>query len=63
MNGHLEPENYKYIWIITRPTGCGKTTVAKYLAEKLSLSYIEGDDVWPNFYKQFLLWLYAYRIF
>jgi gluconokinase len=37
----------EHIWIITGPAGCGKTTVAQYLAKELSLPYVEGDDVWP----------------
>lgn len=35
----------RYVWFITGPTACGKTTVAKYLAEKLNLTFLEGDDV------------------
>lgn len=37
--------HHRHIWIITGPAGCGKTTVAKYLAENLNLPYIEGDEV------------------
>lgn len=37
-------EHAKHMWIITGPAGCGKTTVAKYLAEELNLPYVEGDD-------------------
>jgi gluconokinase len=33
-----------HIWIIAGPAGCGKITVAKYLAQELSLPYIEGDN-------------------
>lgn len=44
-NGYALPEIYQHIWIITGPAGCGKTTVAKYLAHEMSLPYIEGDDV------------------
>lgn len=39
---HPEKE---HIWLITGPAGCGKTTVAQYLAGELSLPYVEGDDV------------------
>jgi len=39
-----EPDHIEHIWIITGPAGCGKTTVAKYLAKTLSLPYVEGDD-------------------
>lgn len=40
----LQPEQIEHIWIITGPAGCGKTTVAQYLAKELSLPYVEGDD-------------------
>lgn len=49
VNGGSWPKNppghHRHIWIITGPAGCGKTTVAKYIAEKLNLPYIEGDEV------------------
>lgn len=35
----------QHIWVVTGPAGCGKTTVAKGLAQELNLPYIEGDDV------------------
>lgn len=34
-----------HMWIITGPAGCGKSSVAEFLAKELSLPYIEGDDV------------------
>lgn len=34
-----------HIWLVTGPAGCGKSTVAKYLATTLDLPYIEGDEV------------------
>ncbi|KAF8421156.1 hypothetical protein BGX38DRAFT_1147362 [Terfezia claveryi] len=34
----------RHIFIITGPAGCGKSSVAKYLAQALDLPYIEGDD-------------------
>jgi len=46
----MQPEcdqHLEHIWIITGPAGCGKTTVAQYLAAELSLPYIEGDDYHP----------------
>ena len=47
INGALQQEhqNYRYMWIITGPAGCGKSSVAGYLAKELSIPYIEGDDV------------------
>lgn len=36
---------YKHIWLITGPAGCGKSTVANYIAASLHLPYLEGDDV------------------
>ena len=35
----------KHIWLITGPAGCGKTSVAEYLHEKMSFPYLEGDTV------------------
>jgi len=46
----MQPEcdqHLEHIWIITGPAGCGKTTVAQYLAAELSVPYIEGDDYHP----------------
>ena len=37
--------HHRHMWIITGPAGCGKSTVAQYLAKELSIPYIEGDDV------------------
>ncbi len=37
--------NHHHILIVTGPAGCGKSTVAKYLAERYRFEYIEGDDV------------------
>lgn len=36
-----------HIWLVTGPAGCGKSTVAKYLATVLHLPYIEGDEFHP----------------
>lgn len=38
----------RHIWIITGPAGCGKSTLAQYLAEYYSLPYIEGDEFHPK---------------
>lgn len=46
MSGELlDQQEMEHIWLVTGPAGCGKTTVAKYLAKELSLPYVEGDDV------------------
>ncbi|KAF3928855.1 hypothetical protein ABW20_dc0103116 [Dactylellina cionopaga] len=37
----------RHIWIITGPAGCGKSSVAAFLAQNLDLPYIEGDDFHP----------------
>lgn len=39
------PERPRYVFFFTGPTACGKSTVAKYVADKLDLSFLEGDDV------------------
>jgi Cdc6-like AAA superfamily ATPase len=44
-NTQPDGDHIEHIWIITGPAGCGKTTVAQYLAKELSLPYVEGDDV------------------
>lgn len=37
--------DHRHIWLITGPAGCGKSTVAEYVAKSLHLPYIEGDNV------------------
>jgi gluconokinase len=37
--------NHHHILIVTGPAGCGKSTVAKFLADRYGYEYIEGDDV------------------
>lgn len=39
------PDHYEHIFLVTGPAGCGKTTVAQYLAKQLNAPYVEGDDV------------------
>ncbi|KAJ9145089.1 Gluconokinase [Pleurostoma richardsiae] len=41
-------ERYRYIIFVTGPTACGKTTVAKVVADDLGLTYLEGDDFHPK---------------
>lgn len=45
-NGHAQKHNH--IWLVTGPAGCGKTTVAEYLAGALDVPYIEGDSFHPE---------------
>lgn len=45
INGTLTSHHHRHMWIITGPAGCGKSTIAQYLAKELSIPYIEGDDV------------------
>ncbi|KAI9784546.1 MAG: hypothetical protein M1816_000812 [Peltula sp. TS41687] len=51
VNAEARPKNppvhHRHIWIITGPAGSGKTTVAKHVAEKLNLPFIEGDEYHP----------------
>jgi hypothetical protein len=36
---------HKHIFIVTGPAGCGKSTIAKHLADAHQFPYIEGDEV------------------
>ena len=36
---------HRRIWIVTGPAGCGKSTIAKYLAKQFDLPFLEGDEV------------------
>jgi gluconokinase len=35
----------QHIWLVTGPAGCGKSTVAKHIADSLQLPFVEGDEV------------------
>jgi len=40
--------NHHHIFIVTGPAGSGKSTVARFLAERYGFVYIEGDDFHPQ---------------
>lgn len=46
--GTMAKQAPHHIWIVTGPAGSGKSTVAKYLADKFAFTYIEGDDFHPQ---------------
>ncbi|KAH8783925.1 P-loop containing nucleoside triphosphate hydrolase protein [Hyaloscypha finlandica] len=51
-NGHTTKSNqpettHHHIWLITGPAGCGKSTVAQFIAKTMNLPYIEGDEYHP----------------
>jgi len=37
--------SHHHIWLITGPAGCGKSTVAQFIAKAMNLPFIEGDEV------------------
>jgi gluconokinase len=39
---------HHHIWLITGPAGCGKSTVAQFIAKTMNLPYIEGDEYHPT---------------
>lgn len=43
-----ETASHRWIWFVTGPTACGKTTVGKFIAEKLNITFLEGDDFHPK---------------
>ena len=45
INGAMSTPHHRHMWIITGPAGCGKSSIAQYLASELSIPFIEGDDV------------------
>ncbi|KAF7560711.1 hypothetical protein G7046_g3426 [Stylonectria norvegica] len=44
---HRRETKYHHIWLVTGPAGCGKSTVAEYLANSLDMPFIEGDSFHP----------------
>jgi len=48
-NRYNQPETqHHHIWLITGPAGCGKSTVAQFIAKTMNLPYIEGDEYHPT---------------
>lgn len=47
MNVKPTAERPRYVVFFTGATACGKSTIAKHVADKLSLTFLEGDDVRP----------------
>ncbi|KAK3353971.1 P-loop containing nucleoside triphosphate hydrolase protein [Lasiosphaeria hispida] len=39
---------HRWIWFVTGPTACGKTTIAQALADDVDFTFIEGDDFHPQ---------------
>ncbi|KAG7006688.1 hypothetical protein G7Y79_00013g034600 [Physcia stellaris] len=52
INGALSTPHHRHMWIITGPAGCGKSTIAQYIARELKIPYIEGDDYHSESNKQ-----------
>jgi len=40
--------HHRHLFLVTGPAGCGKSTVAKFLAKQYDFPYIEGDDFHPK---------------
>ncbi|KAK4144699.1 P-loop containing nucleoside triphosphate hydrolase protein [Dichotomopilus funicola] len=38
----------QHIWLVTGPAGCGKSTVAKHIADSLNFEFVEGDEFHPE---------------
>lgn len=47
---------HHHIWLITGPAGCGKSTVAQFIAKAMNLPYIEGDEV--IYFHNYLIYAY-----
>jgi len=47
-NNSQPKTEHSHIWLITGPAGCGKSTVAQFLAKSMNLPFIEGDEFHPQ---------------
>ncbi|KAK0104530.1 hypothetical protein ONS95_004819 [Cadophora gregata] len=47
-NTNQPKTEHNHIWLITGPAGCGKSTVAQFLAESMNLPFVEGDEFHPQ---------------
>ncbi|KAK2608067.1 hypothetical protein N8I77_006702 [Diaporthe amygdali] len=41
-------ERPRYVFFFTGATACGKSTIAKHVADNLDLTFLEGDDFHPK---------------
>jgi len=49
LHHRIQPEtSHHHIWIVTGPAGCGKSTVAQFIAKTMNLPFIEGDEFHPQ---------------
>lgn len=39
---------HTHIWLVSGPAGCGKSTVAEFVAKTLNVPYLEGDEFHPQ---------------
>lgn len=48
-SSHSQPKTeHHHLWLVTGPAGCGKSTVAQFIAKAMDLPYIEGDEFHPQ---------------
>ncbi|KAF4554048.1 AAA domain-containing protein 6 [Elsinoe fawcettii] len=43
----LPKTKHRHVWYVTGPAGCGKTTVASFIAGRYGMPYLEGDTFHP----------------
>lgn len=47
-DGRQPTTAHRHIWLVTGPAGCGKSTVAEYVANAMNLPFLEGDSYHPQ---------------